>query len=112
MAEDLDPVNAYIESVKQQMVKKIDNRYSKIDYQLSRLLRNEEYCLSVFIGMFTTATALMSSGLKVGKKEMLMSNEEGKIELKRRIRKHVKLAEWLKGRKEREIGMALKRFDE
>lgn len=105
--DDIDPVNEYIEAVKQQIVKKIDDRYWHIFHQIDRLLLKERYCLSVLIGQFTTVTAFMTAGLKVGKKELNMSIEEGNIELKRRIRKHVKTAEYLKKRKEMEIVRAL-----
>lgn len=94
------------------MVKEIEDRYRNTHNQLNRLLQNEGECLSFLIGKFTTATAFKSRGLKARKKEALMSIEEGEIELRRRIIKHVKLYKWLKGRKEREIDRMLKRFEE
>lgn len=104
---NIDPVNGYIEAVKQQMVKKIDQRYWNICHTVDRLLLKEGYCLSVLIGKFDTATAMLSAGLKVHKKEWDLSIPDGKRALKRRIAKHEKLVKWLKDRKDKEIERAL-----
>lgn len=104
---DIDPVNEYIEAVKQQIVKKIDQRYWNICHMVDRLLLKEVYCLSVLIGKFDTATAMLFAGLKVYKKEWDLSIPDGKRALGKRIAKHEKLAKWLKDRKESEIVRAL-----
>lgn len=105
--ENLDPVNEYIEEIKQQMIKKIDDRYWHIFHQIDRLLLKEGYCLSVLIGKFDTASAMLSAGLKVHKKEWDLSIPDGKRALGKRIVKHEKLAKWLKDRKDKEIKRAL-----
>lgn len=105
---DIDPINDYIESVKQQMAKKIDQRYWNICHMVDRLLLKEGYCLSVLIGKFDTITAMLSAGLKVHNwKEWDLSIPDGKRALRRRIAKHEKLAKWLKDRKDKEIERAL-----
>lgn len=105
---DLDPVNEYIEAVKQQMVKKIVQRYWNICHTVDHLLLKEGYCLSVLIGKFDTITAMLSAGLRVHNwKKWDLSIPDGKRALMRRIRKHKRLNVWLKDRKEKEIEKAL-----